>query len=171
MRVLLFLLFLVPLCSNACGTIETWTRSYKLADSDEDRLNALKFIHCDVIVEAYLNDAPIEDVSKLYEMLNDAIRRVDEGKWQDKAAAEYARNLVLKNYMRFRLFEKHNNRNRYGIEGLFVELYGVSQEEFVAWVNSRDEKDPIFSDEHMSEGAEGYARVLTHEVAQLNSKR
>ncbi|MEL6533893.1 MAG: hypothetical protein AAFQ98_00710 [Bacteroidota bacterium] len=82
----------------ACGTIKMWHQRYFEAISDTDRLNALKFLHCEPVVKQYKGHE--EDLKLLLEVVENALIRSQTG---SEHAEEY-RLLAVKNYMVFGLF-------------------------------------------------------------------
>ena len=101
LRLLLSLVLLSGTLSSAlaCGTIRLWHEKYFAGPTDYERLDALKFLHCEPIVQQYKGSH--EDMALLLSMLDNAMARRGE----NAEKRERYEALVLKNYFVFGLYK------------------------------------------------------------------
>ena len=85
-----------------CGSITSWSKEFYNAQNDAVKLDALKFIHCESIVDEFNGDT--DKVIALDSLLTQALLHRETIASPDK----YVINLVFKNYVRFDLEDYDN---------------------------------------------------------------
>ncbi|MDX5320328.1 MAG: hypothetical protein LPK45_04520 [Bacteroidota bacterium] len=97
-----FFLSLGGQLAMACGTVPGWFEVYKKAERPDDRLDALKFLHCDPVLKLYAKNQAKESAI-LIRFLEQAISDLDSQKLNFQGEREYAEDLILFNIVRFHL--------------------------------------------------------------------
>lgn len=147
--------------TKACGSVDIWHSNYFKAESQKDNLDALMFLHCDPVVDGYRNDSA--ETAKLVELLTDALHRADSLGSNQIETATFMRNLVLKNYVRFKLYETPYTQQTPLLNKL-SQVWGVETALLLQMLRELKDDHPLRRSEGMGSPQSSYAQQLAREV-------
>ena len=84
---------LLPTLAEACGTIKMWHQKYYEATTDTERLDALKFLHCEPIVANFHFET--EETALLLQLVDNAMSRAGLVSQYAHAYQSYAAKVYL----------------------------------------------------------------------------
>jgi hypothetical protein len=150
-----FFLTLLAVGSLAfCGTISSWTDHFFQASSDEERLDALKFIHCQPIIDSFNGGS--EDLKRLDSLLTTALKNREEIISSDK----YVINLVFKNYVRFDLEEYEG----LAITSSLAKEIALTDKDLQKIIRNIPKEAPVRKANHLDLPHEEYAKQIAQEI-------
>ncbi len=149
-----FFLISLLLLPFFCGSISGWTEKYFDATKDESRLDALKFIHCQPVLDQFTGDA--QQVQLLDSLLTDALNNRDEIESPDK----YVINLVFKNYVRFDL----ENYDQLEVTARLAKEAGMSNKELRRVIKNIPKDALIRKDNNVGASHEIYSVQVAKEI-------
>lgn len=158
MKNFLLIIFTISSLSLFCGTISGWTERYfNAADNHEEKLDALKFIHCQPVVDQF--DSDRTDLVLLDSLLMDALSKRDSIEGPEK----YVINLIFKTYVRFNLqdFEELD------ITQSFAEMTEMSKKEFIRTVKNIPNDANVRKDKNLGNSHEMYAAQIAQEINEI----
>lgn len=146
-----------------CGTIEMWHEEYFDAQTMRQKLDALKFIHCQPVVDSYA-ETP-RQVSLLTELLLSALE-LSETSAEASTNAPYIHDLVFKNIMRFGLWDAPGVKSS-GLIETMARQYDQSQDELILLCQGVEENAAIFKDNNLGDPHSLYAIRLKQEISAI----
>ena len=157
MKNFLLISFASVLVALFCGSINDWSEKYYAAGDDAQRFDALKFIHCQPVVDQFTGDST--DVSTLDKMLVDALQNKETVKGPDK----YVINLVFKNYVRFKLASYDN----LSVTQELASAAGLTEKELRRLIKSIPKDAMIRKDDNLGMPHEAYAEQIAQEINEV----
>lgn len=154
MKNILLISFSSLLITLFCGSINDWSDKYYKADDDIKRLDALKFIHCQPVVDQFKGDSL--DIQKLDKLLVDALKEKENIKGPDK----YVINLVFKNYVRFDL-EDYDGLE---ISKILAAESGMTTKALRRVIRAIPKSANIRMDKNLGNSHEAYAQQIAEEI-------
>ena len=148
-----------------CGTIDLWSKQYTSAKTTDEKLNALKFIHCDPVVNEYIkNGMPLVDQDKLYAMYTDALMKSKQ--LNMNKSDRYTADLVMKGYINFKLYTK--------TEGRIAELgkrlagyYHITYQDMLNKINAIKPNHAVWNRDNVSQEHNSYSATLRAEMRSI----
>lgn len=149
-----FLLINTLLLIIFCGSIDSWTEKYFNSSNDESKLDALKYIHCQSIVDQFSGNA--QEVKLLDSLLTSALNNRNTIKCPDK----YIINVVFKNYVRFDL----ENYDQLKVTSRLAAEAGMSNKELRRVVKNIPKDALIRKDNNIEASHENYSIQIGKEI-------
>ena len=146
--------------AHACGTVKMWHDRYFEANTAEERLDALKFIHCQPVVSAY-NASP-NQVNLLSTLLLTAMESTEDV-FDGSVNVRYTRDLVIKNIIRFSLWKEDNAQ----LDTLFrvlAQQHNKSARELRDLMRKVPASAAIHNDNNLGDPHSSYAGQVREEV-------
>jgi len=137
-----------------CGSIEDWSSKFFNAKNDTEQLDALKFLHCQPVVDSF--DGDDDQLALLDSTIYNALMTSELIEAPDK----YVANLCFKNYVRFEL----NKYSGLKTTEVFATGLSVTQREFRTMVGDIPSDADIRMDKNLGEPHDTYAAQIAQEI-------
>ncbi len=143
-----------------CGTVALWCKNYEAATSEEERLNALKFIHCEPVISSFFSGgSSFNDRTLLTKLYLSALKNY--GKKND-----YVTDLVMKGFINFKLFEyKDTGVNE--ITKMLSAHYKILSSELIKACTGLKESNAIFNVGNVGLSHSEYHILIRKEVRDI----
>lgn len=143
-----------------CGTIEMWHSRYFEAKTEEQKHDALMFIHCQPVVDSF---EETESQNKLLaELLLTALKAAEEDN-SGSNEARYTRDLVIKNLVRFKAWKIKDNNMRMLLR-MLAEKKQITVGEYKELLNRIPARSAIYTDQGMGSSHQAYTKQVRKEV-------
>jgi hypothetical protein len=140
-----------------CGTVALWCKNYEAATSEEERLNALKFIHCEPVISSFFSGgSSLNDRTLLTKLYLSALKNY--GKKND-----YVTDLVLKGFINFKLFE-HKEAGINEIIKMLSEFYNIPSSALIKACTGLKDSNAIFNLGNVGLNHSEYHSLIRKEV-------
>jgi hypothetical protein len=147
--------------SGFCGTVRMWHDKYFEAKSNDSRLDALMFLHCQPVVDGFIGTN--EQTDLLVSMLTAALPSYGQ---DNTSESRYRLHLVVKNVARFRLWDSRADK----VDRLMSELgrhFQKSGKELKKLLGAIPEDSPLMQDNGLGSAHKAYAEQLEKEISDL----